>query len=60
MAQMKHIYLGGSDRGNQVITAGFLSGYKREVDAVVDCRQVIQPCGSIESLMETKYPSRYF
>src|SRR2546425_4430334 len=32
---------------NQVITAGFLKRVQREVDAVVDCRQVIQPCGSI-------------
>ena len=32
---------------NKVITAGFLKRVQREVDAVVDCRQVIQPCGSI-------------
>ena len=32
---------------NQVITAGFLKRVQREIDAVVDGRQVIQPCGSI-------------
>src|SRR5437879_11311671 len=32
---------------NQVITAGFLKRVQREIDAVVDGSQVIQPCGSI-------------
>src|SRR5258708_23926804 len=32
---------------NQVITAGFLNRVQREINAVVDGRQVIQPCGSI-------------
>src|SRR5258708_18525426 len=32
---------------NQVIAAGFLKRVQREIDAVVDGRQVIQPCGSI-------------
>src|SRR5207245_10579578 len=33
---------------NQVITAGFLKRVQREIDAVVDGRQVIQPSGAIE------------
>ena len=32
---------------NQVITAGLLKRVQRKIDAVVDRRQVIQPCGSI-------------
>src|SRR3981081_329220 len=32
---------------NQVITAGFLKRVQREIDAVVNGRQVIQPCDSI-------------
>src|SRR5437667_11881904 len=32
---------------NQVIAAGFLKRVRREIDAVVDGRQVIQPCGSV-------------
>ena len=32
---------------NQVFTAGFLKRVQGEVDAVIDGRQVIQPCGSI-------------
>src|SRR5579864_4226000 len=36
-----------STEENQVITAGFLKRVQREIDAVVDGRQVIQPCGSV-------------
>ena len=32
---------------NQVITAGLLKRVQRKIDAVVDRRQLIQPCGSI-------------
>jgi hypothetical protein len=32
---------------NQVVTAAFLKRVQRQVDPVVDCRQVIQPRGAI-------------
>ena len=39
---------------NQVIAAAFLERVQREVDSVIDRRQVIQPGARSESLMETK------